>query len=87
MFLTPKGDCNGLYVAKESPTSFVVRELGGGVSNIGFDYRIMAKRRGYESIRLADKTKQFQDQQVRVTQMLSARMNKPAQASPKTPVK
>ena len=87
VFLTPKGDCKGLYVAKESPTSFVVRELGGGVSSIAFDFRIMAKRKGYESVRLADKTKQFHDQQARVTQMLRARANKSAQASLKTPVK
>jgi len=57
VFLTPNGDCKGLYVAQKSATSFVVRELGGGTSNIAFDYRIMAKRKGYEQIRLADKTK------------------------------
>lgn len=59
VFLTPNGDCKGLYVAQKSPTSFVVRELGGGASNIAFDYRIMAKRRGYEGVRLADMTMQF----------------------------
>jgi hypothetical protein len=57
VFLTPNGDCRGLYVAEKSPTSFVVRELGGGAASIPFDYRIMAKRKGYENIRLADKTK------------------------------
>ena len=59
VFLTPNGDCRGLYVAQKTPTSFVVRELGGGASNISFDYRIMAKRKGYESIRLADKSVVF----------------------------
>jgi hypothetical protein len=59
VFLTPNGDCKGLYVAEKSPTSFVVRELGGGTSKIAFDYRIMAKRKGYENIRLADKTAVF----------------------------
>jgi hypothetical protein len=87
VFLTPKGDCKGLYVAKESPTSFEVRELGGGVSSIAFDYRIMAKRKGYENIRLADKTKQFHDQQTRVAQMLNARAAKPSQPRLKTAVK
>ncbi len=57
VFLTPNGDCKGLYVEQKSATSFVVRELGGGTSNIAFDYRIMAKRKGYEQIRLADETK------------------------------
>jgi hypothetical protein len=33
-----------------------VRELGGGKSSIGFDYRIMAKRKGYENIRLEEKS-------------------------------
>jgi hypothetical protein len=59
VFLTPNGDCKGLYVAQKSATSFVVRELGGGTSSIAFDYRIMAKRRGYEGIRMADMTEQF----------------------------
>jgi hypothetical protein len=59
VFLTPNGDCKGLYVAQKSATSFVVRELGGGTSSIAFDYRIMAKRRGFEEVRLADKTQLF----------------------------
>ena len=59
VFLTPNGDCKGLYVAQKSATGFVVRELGGGTSNIAFDYRIMAKRRGYEQARLVDKTEFF----------------------------
>ena len=60
VFLTPNGECKGLYVTQKTEESFVVRELGGGTSNIAFDYRIMAVRKGYENIRLADKTKQFQ---------------------------
>jgi hypothetical protein len=59
VFLTPNGDCKGLYVAQKSATSFVVRELGGGTSNIAFDYRIMAKRKGFETARLVDKTELF----------------------------
>jgi hypothetical protein len=59
VFLTPNGDCKGLYVAQKAAASFVVRELGGGTSSIAFDYRIMAKRKGYEQIRLADRTKEF----------------------------
>jgi hypothetical protein len=59
VFLTPKGDCDGLYVSNETSRGFEVHELRGGTSNIAFDYRIMAKRRGYESIRLADETEHF----------------------------
>jgi hypothetical protein len=40
-----------------------VREQGGGHSSIAFDYRIVAERAGYENVRLADLTKQFQLQE------------------------
>ncbi|MGC9024625.1 MAG: hypothetical protein ACP5NB_07335 [Chloroflexia bacterium] len=52
VFLTPRGDCQGLYVAATTPTSFEVRELGGGKSNVAFDYRIVAKRQGLENLRM-----------------------------------
>jgi hypothetical protein len=52
VFLTPNGDCEGLYVAQKTATGFQVRELRGGKSSIAFDYRIVAKRRGYESVRM-----------------------------------
>lgn len=54
VFLTPLGDCRGLYVAVKTPTYFEVRELGGGASNISFDYRIVAKRLGYEAVRMEE---------------------------------
>jgi len=56
VFLTPKGDCKGLYVSNEGSAGFEVHELGRGSSNIGFDYRIMARRKGFEKTRLADMT-------------------------------
>ncbi len=52
VFLTPKGDCKGLYVTNETATGFEVRELGSGQSSVTFDYRIVAKRKGLESLRL-----------------------------------
>jgi len=61
VFLTPGGECKGLYVSQKSATSFEVRELGGGTSNIAFDYRIMAKRNGFENVRLADVTQKYQE--------------------------
>jgi hypothetical protein len=61
VFLTPNDNCKGLYATHKSANSFEVHELDGGKSNIAFDYRIMAKRKGYESIRLADVTDQYQD--------------------------
>jgi hypothetical protein len=63
VFLTPKGDCKGLYVASETAAGFEVRELGGGQSSVAFDYRIVAKRAGYENRRLEDVTERYQKMQ------------------------
>ena len=57
VFPVPNGDCQGLYVTNKSANSFEVRELGGGSSNIRFDYRIAAVRKNYETVRFADHTK------------------------------
>lgn len=56
VFPVPDGDCKGLYVANKTATSFEVRELGGGASNVSFDYRVTALRRNYENVRFADHT-------------------------------
>jgi hypothetical protein len=56
VFLTPGGDCKGLYVTNKTATSFEVHELGGGTTSIPFDYKIVAKRRGHETERLVDVT-------------------------------
>ena len=48
------GNCRGLYVTNKTANSFEVRELGEGMSNISFDYRITALRRNYENVRFAD---------------------------------
>jgi len=53
VFLTPRGECKGLYVVNQKDSSFEVRELNGGESDIPFSYRIVAKRKGYEDVRLA----------------------------------
>ncbi len=45
IFLTPKGDCNGLYVARQDAKGFEVQESRGGRSSLAFSYRVMAKRR------------------------------------------
>ncbi|MFB0518182.1 MAG: hypothetical protein ACETWC_02740 [Acidobacteriota bacterium] len=56
IFLTPIGECNGLYIAQQDKDAFEVRELGGGTSSISFYYRIVAKRRGYEEVRFEEFT-------------------------------
>ncbi|TKJ33921.1 hypothetical protein CEE39_03295 [bacterium (candidate division B38) B3_B38] len=56
VFPIPNGDCQGLYISRKDKVSFEVRELGDGTSNISFDYRIVAKRRGYEEVRFEEFT-------------------------------
>jgi hypothetical protein len=52
VFFTPMGDC-ALYITDKTPTSFTVKALGGQTCSIAFDYNIVAKRLGYETLRLA----------------------------------
>ena len=61
VFLTPNGDCKGLFVTHKTETSFEVRELGDGSSDVSFDHRIAARRKGLEKIRMAEKTQVFKD--------------------------
>jgi len=44
VFLTPEGDCRGLYLRRRA-ASFQVRELMGGKSSIAFSYRIVGRRK------------------------------------------
>jgi hypothetical protein len=76
VYLTPNGDCKGLYIAHKGGASFEVRELGGGTASISFDYRIVAERKGYENVRLADKTKLFDRQ--RLMRVVKSMQNGPA---------
>jgi hypothetical protein len=56
VFLTPEGNCEGLYVTNKTATSFEVHELRGGMTSVAFDYRITARRAGHETERMADVT-------------------------------
>jgi hypothetical protein len=47
-FSPPNDDRKGLYLAQKSAGSFAVRDQGGGTSDVAFDYRIVARRKGYE---------------------------------------
>jgi hypothetical protein len=81
IFLTPEGDCEGLYVTNKTAQGFDVHELRGGHSAIAFDYRIMAKRAGYENVRLPDLTERYQkleQQQLKLRQIRSAQRAKAA---------
>jgi hypothetical protein len=50
MFLTPEGDCRGLYVRRKA-NSFEVRELMGGKSSITFSYRVVGRRKDIKTPR------------------------------------
>jgi len=63
VFLTPNGECKGLYVSQKSASSFEVHEIGGGASSISFDYRIVAHRKGQEGVRMADMTERIPSQE------------------------
>jgi hypothetical protein len=52
VFLTPKGDCKGLYVTNLNNGGFAVKELQGGTSGISFDYRVVARRKDIAGARL-----------------------------------
>jgi hypothetical protein len=52
VFLTPEGECRGLYVRK-SAASFEVREFAGGKSSIAFSYRIVGRRKDITEQRFA----------------------------------
>ena len=56
VFFTPKGDCKGLYIARETSTSFEVHELGGGRSTLEFDYRVVGHHKLYRPIRASTGT-------------------------------
>ena len=53
VFLTPYGDCNGLFVVRRSRSGFRVRELGRGKSSIDFGYRVVARRKDVATKRFA----------------------------------
>lgn len=61
VYVTPLGDCQGLYVSNKTATSFEVHELGNGSADIAFDYRIVAHRADYEGVRLEADTARMSD--------------------------
>jgi hypothetical protein len=46
--ITPRGECEGLYVASLTTSEMVVKEMRGGNSNVEFDYLICGLRIGFE---------------------------------------
>jgi hypothetical protein len=54
VFVTPRGDSRGLFVARADRTSFEVRENQGGHSSLAFDYRIVGKPLDTDAARLPE---------------------------------
>lgn len=86
VFLSPNGDCKGLYVASKTAGGFEVRELDSGASSISFDYRIVAKRRGYEKVRMEDTTEQMNKIRERQAEMQAKRSSVGPSSAPPRPV-
>jgi hypothetical protein len=51
VFVTPEGNCHGLYVRRKSANRFEVRELMGGKSSVAFSYRIVGRRKDIQQHR------------------------------------
>jgi hypothetical protein len=86
VFVTPNGNCKGLYISNRTAGSFEVRELGGGTSSVPFSYRIVALRKNYENVRLADHTND-PDPRKMMERMKSARPQaRPASAKKVAPL-
>ncbi len=60
VYITPEGDCNGVYVTNKSAEGFDVIELQGGKSNIPFSWQIVATRAN-EEYQLSDGTVEISD--------------------------
>jgi hypothetical protein len=78
VFLTAYGDCNGLYIARMQPHEFVVREQQGGKHSLEFAYRVVAKRRDVDVVRL-------QPVQIPVQPVAPERPSQPRHSHPPAP--
>jgi len=82
VFLTPYGDCKGLYVTKRAANSFEVHELGGGAASLSFGYRIMAIRKNYENVRFDDRTRQMEHMKKQMRETMKRTMQQNPAATP-----
>jgi hypothetical protein len=77
VFVTPEGDCRGLYVRRKRAASFEVRELAGGKSNVAFSYRIVGRRKDVRAQRRFAKI----DTRLSLPAAAPARQRKPTAAA------
>ena len=66
VFITPEGDCKGVYVTNKSAEGFDVIELQGAKSNVPFSWQIVATRANEEyvcedgTVEISDYSQRFQ---------------------------
>ena len=87
VFITPKGESEGLYVVNKTAAGFEVREGHGGHSNIGFDYRIVGHRMGYENVRMEDVAVTHADIGAAQQQLMKAGLSKSVHLPTRTSTK
>ncbi len=56
--ITPRGECEGLYVASLTTSEMVVKEMRGGNSNVEFDYLVCGLRIGFEEASVVQEKRQ-----------------------------
>jgi hypothetical protein len=52
VFLSPEGDCDGLYVSGQNGKAFSVRERQRGTSSVTFSYRVVGRRKDIRGERM-----------------------------------
>lgn len=63
VYVTPNGDCDGLFVDTNGlRDGFIVRERGGGKGDVDFDWRAAATRRNFEGVRLESLSEAMADE-------------------------
>ena len=77
VFVTPEGDCRGLYVRGKRAASFEARELAGGKSSVAFSYRIVGRRKDVRAQRRFAKI----DTRLSLPAAAPARQRKPTAAA------
>jgi hypothetical protein len=66
VYITPEGDCKGVYVTNKSASGFDVVELQGGTSDVHFSWQIVATRANEEyvikdgTVEVSDYSRRFQ---------------------------
>jgi hypothetical protein len=85
IFLTANGDSNGLYVSNKTVTSFTVHEQHGGTSGISFSYRVVAKRKDIEGVRLEQVEEPPTVQPLKLPELLANTSTPPAPTAPPVP--